>query len=134
MLKDGKTNSWKNFSANNSLVPYFLPLLLIVTFIIYKNLLFADFLDYDDGGNVFQNITITNFSIESIKTIFTTPIYYSYSPITFLFYGLEWQLFGMSSSWFHFTSILLHLINIFLVYRFAILLVNNRSIAIITSG
>lgn len=133
MLKEGKTGYWKKPLAKNSLALYVLPLLLIISFIIYKDLLFADFLHYDDGGNVYQNLAVTNFSFESIKTIFTSSIYYSYSPITFLFYGLEYQMFGMSSSWFHFTSILLHLANIFLVYKVSLLLVKNRNVAFITS-
>ena len=133
MIKDGKTSYWSKLQGNKNIVLYFLPILIIFTFIVYKNLLFADFLDYDDGGNVFQNIAITNLTLNSITTIFTTSIYYSYSPLTFLFYSLEWQLFGMSSSWFHFMSILLHLVNIYLLYRFALLLMNNQSISIISS-
>ena len=93
MLNKGKSAYWKNLPVDNRLVLYFLPLLLIISFIVYKDLLFADFLQYDDIGNVVQNLSITDFSI---KTIFTTSVYYSYNPITFLSYALEYQLFGMS--------------------------------------
>jgi len=75
MLKNGKSGYWKILPVNNRPALYFLPLLIIVSFIVYKDLLFADFLDYDDIGNVVQNLSIKNFSI---KGIFTTSVYYSY--------------------------------------------------------
>ena len=134
MLNKGKSAYWKNLPVDNRLVLYFLPLLLIISFIIYKDLLFADFLQYDDIGNVVQNLSITDFSIRNIKTIFTTSVYYSYNPITFLSYALEYQLFGMSSAGFHFTNILLHLVNLFLVFRLVSLLVKEKGIALITAA
>jgi len=131
MLKNGKSGYWKILPVNNRPALYFLPLLIIFSFIVYKDLLFADFLDYDDIGNVVQNLSIKNFSI---KGIFTTSVYYSYNPVTFLSYALEYRLFGMSSSWFHFTNILLHLLNIFLVFRFVSLLVKEKGIALVTAA
>jgi protein O-mannosyl-transferase len=120
-------------SAYNKPVLCFLLLLLIVTFLVYKNLLFAEFLDYDDLGNVVQNKSITSLSIKNIKTIFTSSVYYSYNPATFLSYAIDYQLFGMNPIWFHFTNILLHLVNILLVFRFTQLLTGIRISALVTA-
>jgi len=134
MLNKGISGYLKKLPAYNRLGLYALLLLLIISFLTYNNLLFAGFLDYDDIGNLVQNLSITDFSITSIKTIFTTSVYYSYNPITFLSYALEYQLFGMSSAGFHFTNILLHLLNIFLVFRFVSLLVKDKGIALVSAA
>jgi protein O-mannosyl-transferase len=111
-------------------VVYAFILLLIVTFFVYLKLLDAGFLDYDDLGNVVQNQSITSFSMKNISTIFTTAIYYSYNPVTFLSYAIENQLFGLNPAGFHFTNILLHLLNILLVFRFIRLLSGSRNVAL----
>ena len=81
MLKDLKTLFLTRNHFNLKPELYILPLILIISFIIYRSLLFADFLAYDDIGNIVQNKSVTGFSI---KDIFTSSVYYSYNPITFL--------------------------------------------------
>ena len=131
MLKDLKTLFLTRNHFNLKPELYILPLILIISFIIYRSLLFADFLAYDDIGNIVRNKSVTGFSI---KDIFTTSVYYSYNPITFLSYALEYRLWGMNAGWFHLTNILLHLVNIILVYRLIFILVKEKSISLISAA
>lgn len=125
-----KPDDHKHLPVLRDPVVYALILLLIVTFLVYLKLLNAGFLDYDDVGNVVQNQSITSFSGSNISSIFTTAIYYSYNPVTFLSYAIENQLFGLIPAGFHFTNILLHLVNILLVFRFIRLLSGSRNVAL----
>jgi tetratricopeptide (TPR) repeat protein len=112
---------------------YILISLLIITFFVYLNLLFAGFLDYDDVGNVVKNENISSLSIKNIIALFTTSVYYSYNPITFLSYALENLLFGLKPEWFHATNIVLHLMNVLLVFQFIFLLTQERKSALIAA-
>jgi regulator of sirC expression with transglutaminase-like and TPR domain len=129
-----KPGIMRNIPADYRLTLAFLVFLLIITFVAYRNLLNAEFLDYDDGGNVLQNEWIKDLSMKNIRAIFTTPVYYSYNPVTFITYAIEYRLFGMDSTWFHLTNILLHLVNILLVFRFVSLLANDKVIALVTAS
>ncbi len=107
---------------------------MLTGFVVYINLLSASFLDYDDGGNVVKNENISNLSIKNIIALFTTSVYYSYNPITFLSYALENQFFGLKPGWFHATNIVLHLINVLLVFQFIFLLTHERKSALIAAA
>ncbi len=108
-------------------------LLIIVTFLSYSNLINADFVDYDDPGNVLQNHYITGLTLQNIKDLFTNAIHYSYNPVTFLSYSLEYSLSGINSSVFHFDNIILHLINIILVFIFVRSISNHISLSMISA-
>ncbi len=113
---------------------FFLFVLLVLTVFIYKNLFFAEFLDYDDIGNVVQNQSIFSLEIRNIITIFKTSVLYSYNPVTFLVYALEYRVFGMNPSGFHLINILLHLANILLVFRFTNLITGVRNTGLISAS
>lgn len=129
-----KTINYNNSANYNKSVLYFLIFLMLTGFAAYMNLLNADFLDYDDVGNVVNNENITSLSMNNIIALFTTAVYYSYNPVTFLSYAVEYQLFGLNPGMFHATNIVLHLINVILVYKFIFLLTNERKSALIAAA
>jgi tetratricopeptide (TPR) repeat protein len=113
---------------------YILFLLLPITFFVYKGLLSAEFLDYDDGVNIVQNQWIKGFSAQNLRAVFTTSFQYSYNPVTFLFYMLEYQMFGINPTGFHLVNIILHLANTLLVFRLVSMLSKKRSIAFVAAA
>ena len=113
---------------------YLLFLLLAMTAFAYRSLLNAEFLDYDDMANVVRNIHIQSLSLQNLKAIFFTPVLYSYNPLVFVSYAIENKIFGMDPVGFHITNILLHLLNIMLVYRFVSMLANSKPTALLAAA
>lgn len=107
-----------------------LSILVLTTFLVYHNLLNADFLYYDDPDNVVQNPAVHELSVQSLHSMFTSSIHYSYNPLTFLSYAIEYRLFGPDPRYFHLDNIILHLLNIVLLYLFMAALTGQRPLSL----
>lgn len=57
----------------------------------------------------------------------------NYQPLVFLSYGLEYYFFGLDAGVFHFTNVMLHLLNVLLVYKLIKLLSVNSTVALVTA-
>ncbi len=80
----------------------------------------------DDPAQITENKNVTNLSFESIKNYFTSYVILSYQPLASLSYGIEYYFFGPNAFIFHFTNLILHLINTFLVYLILYKIFKNR--------
>src|SRR5262249_50732195 len=70
---------------------------------------------------------ITSLSFEHIKNMFTTYCMGNYCPLTIFSYAIDYKLGGgLEPKMFHFTSLLIHLVNTFLVYLLVYLLSNRQ--------
>ncbi len=74
------------------------------------------FTNWDDILYVTSNKLLHSLSPEGLKAIFTTPVVSNYHPVTILSLALNYQLFGLEPAGYHATSLILHLVNIVLVY------------------
>ncbi len=75
------------------------------------------FTNFDDDTYLFYNPYIKNFNFDAVKSIFTSFYNYNYHPLTTLIYFFEYHLFGLNPLPFHVLNVLLHLLNILLVYK-----------------
>lgn len=113
-------------------------LLVIVTFIAYSPILSADFVNWDDDFNVYQNAYVIN--KDGLSKIWFSADQYQYYPITFSSFWIEYHLLGAkktetrtvtdpatgrpdyqmriipNAARFHQTNVMLHAINALLVW------------------
>ncbi len=94
--------------------------LLILTVIVYQPVFKSSFLKaWDDNLQVINNPDITALTWENFKIIFSSFYIGMYQPLTTISYALDYHFFGLNSAIFHGTNLLLHLLNIILVYCLA---------------
>ncbi|MEK7578685.1 MAG: glycosyltransferase family 39 protein, partial [Patescibacteria group bacterium] len=121
-----------------------LSFLVLFTLGAYFKVLRAEFV-YDDFGFIVNNKDIQSFKPFSkfflSPDIFTGSNYAAenaggknWRPVSSLAFAVEYRLFGTNSSGFHLISILLHLINIILVYLLIIKITSRKDIAIATAS
>ena len=104
-----------------------LPVVLILTFLVYSPAFFAQFVNWDDGDYSYNNILIRN--ITDIKGILTTPVQGNYHPLTIFSLAINWAISGNNAWSYHLFNVVLHLINCVLVFRLANML-SNRNVFI----
>jgi tetratricopeptide (TPR) repeat protein len=75
------------------------------------------FLNIDDDLFFTNNPHLRSLSLDNIRTIFTTFYGGNYHPVTTLIEAFEFSLFGLKASAFHAVSLMVHLLNGWLVYR-----------------
>ncbi|MCB9246920.1 MAG: tetratricopeptide repeat protein [Flavobacteriales bacterium] len=98
----------------------FWPLILIlaVTAIVFGRVSGYDFLsNWDDESYILRNTDIQEVSAENIKKIFSSFYVSNYQPVTMLVLMLEFSLFKLDPGSYHVVNLLLHLLNVFLVFR-----------------
>ena len=95
---------------------------LLLTFIVFWPSLQNGFTNWDDTYYVTQNTLIKSLSFEHLKGIFTTSERSLYHPFTMLSFALNYQISELNPFTYHFTNLLFHLINTFLVFYFVYLI------------
>lgn len=106
---------------------------LALTSIVYIPVFTNGFTNWDDNIFVTSNDLIRSFSWSNIQSWFTRPFVGQYQPLVLLSFALNYSIDGHNPLIFHFTNLLLHLINTFLVFRLIDLLFKNTFIALFTS-
>jgi len=125
-----KNNYLIKLSGNNY---FWLTLILIITFLVYLPAFENGFTNWDDDKYVTENPLITEFSANNIRLIFSDFYLGNYHPLTLISLAADYQIDNLNPFYFHLTNILLHFINIVLVFYLVLLLIKNLKIAIITS-
>jgi len=101
-------------------IPLFICLtLILVNAAIYSQVRNFDFVNYDDGAHVYENLPIQRgLSPDSVKWAFSfsTILVGNYIPITALTYLLDFQLHGLDPAAYHLTNLLLHAANSLLLF------------------
>lgn len=112
-----------------------LPLILIISFIIYIPALNAGFVNWDDPDYVGEN----NFLIRDLSNLpelfnVNNTVQGNYHPLTMTSLAINFAI-SKDAAWsYHLFNLIFHLINCILVYRLALLLSKNNSlIAFVTS-
>ncbi len=117
-----------NFLQNNFLKQNkSLLFILVVTLFIFWPVTQGDILPLiDDYPQILQNPNVTNFSFQSIKNHFTSFVLHSYQPLASFSYSIEYFLVGKKPFLYHFNNLMLHLINIVLVYVILLKILKNK--------
>ncbi|MDP3919340.1 MAG: tetratricopeptide repeat protein [Candidatus Omnitrophota bacterium] len=94
-----------------------LGLLLVVTAVVFGRTLTHDFINYDDIAYVTGNERVQEgLTLKNIEWAFTTKSISNWHPLTWLSHMLDCNLFGLNAGGHHFSSLLLHLANVLLVF------------------
>ena len=91
--------------------------LVIATLALYYPVGGHPFLNYDDDVYVLYNPQVhAGLSWESIKWSFTSFYACNWHPLTWLSHAIDWQVFGQNAGGHHVTSLLLHAVNVLLLF------------------
>ena len=111
---------------------WWLAIALIFTFFIYTTVFKAGFVNWDDDDYVVENFTIR--SLHNFHDIITTPVQGNYHPLTMLSLAANYAISGGKAGSYHFVNLLLHLLNMLLVFLFVYRLTGSKPwIAFITA-
>jgi hypothetical protein len=105
------------------ILPHAVPaaILVAVTVAVYIRILGHDFqLFWDDEKYVIANAAVKGFSLEHLRSAFTTNYMGNYAPLHIISYMLDYSLWGMKASGFFLTNIVLHVLNGMLFYALLI--------------
>jgi protein O-mannosyl-transferase len=107
--------------------------IVILTFTVYSDTFKNNFISWDDPTLVVTNNDIQSISIENIRKMFTNSYVYMYVPLTVLSFALEYKFFGLNPLHYHIDNLMLHLLNVILVFFFIRLLTKKLDISIIVA-
>lgn len=106
-----------------------IPLILLITLLVYLPALKAGFV-WDDVNYIQKNPQIHSINPEQI---FSGYVMGNYHPFTMLTLAIEYQLFGLNAAGYHIVNLLLHLLNVMLVFYAIFLLSNKTKVALIAA-
>ena len=108
--------------------------ILMITLVIYLPSLKNGFVNLDDPDYVTENTRIRKLDQQHLKTIFTTFQNANYHPLTTLTNAVEFSIGGdQSAKLFHVNNLLLHLMNVLLVFWFTRTLLRNQYVAAVVA-
>ncbi len=107
--------------------------IVIFILIIYLPSLKNGFLNWDDNWYITDNPYISDFSFSGIINMFTHLYHIQYSPLVMAILSLLKYAFGLNPIAFHLTSLIFHIINIWLIFRFIDLLTGKTGLALFIS-
>ena len=122
-----------NFLNNKKYIPYLILFILLLTIVVYSNSIRNEFTNWDDDAYVQENADIKEISAHNIKNIFTSYYQSMYLPATIISFAAEYKLFKYNPIAYHLDNLILHLINIVLVFIFILKLTKKQEIAFIVS-
>ena len=113
-----------------------LAVVFITTIAVYFKAIHFDFLfTWDDNLYVTKNNDIRALDWTHIKLFFISFYQGNYHPLTMLFYALDFKAGAGKASFFHFNNIILHLLNIYLVFVLIRKITpENKVVALITAA
>ena len=92
-------------------------LLIVATVAVYYPVKDHPFANYDDDAYVTSNPHVqAGVTWETVKWSFTTYEFANWHPLTWLSHALDCQLFGMDPGPHHESNLLLHLLNVLLLF------------------
>jgi len=105
-----------------------LAFILIATLIsLYPNLN-NEFVNWDDIIYVMNNDLIRSFSFDNFWKIFSSFYMGNYHPLPLLSFAFDYSIFEMDPFGYHLHNLILHLVNVGLVYFFAWHILNKQTI------
>jgi tetratricopeptide (TPR) repeat protein len=106
--------------------------ILLLTFVAYIPALTADFVNWDDDDYVKNNVLIKSFSY--LPQLLTTPVQGNNHPLTMFTLAVNYAISGLDAWSYHLFSVIVHVIDCYLVFRLAFLLSNKNTIVAFTTA
>lgn len=108
-------------NSTNGFAAYLLPAIALLTLAVFAQVLWHDFIDFDDPAFVTLNAAIKDgVTVEGIRWAFTSGYMANWMPLSWMTHMLDVQLFGMNPAGHHGVNVLLHTASsclLFLVLR-----------------
>ncbi|MBB5061025.1 tetratricopeptide (TPR) repeat protein [Granulicella aggregans] len=83
--------------------------LLVATFAVYAQVRNFDFVNYDDGDFITNNLNVRQgITAQGLKWALTTGYEGNWVPLTWVSHMVDCQFFGLDSGWHHLNNVLLH--------------------------
>ena len=117
-----------NASSSARMRYFWLGLILLITFISFYPVLKNTFTNWDDNAYVFENTHLSRPISEGIAYFFG-PHYFigNYIPVTMMVYLLQFHAWGLNPEFYHLVNLLIHLLNVALVFWFIYLLSGKKT-------
>jgi hypothetical protein len=91
--------------------------LVVLVIFAFGNVVYCDFVNWDDGPYVKQNLSVLGgLGIEGIAWAFTSTVSNHWHPLTWMSLQLDAEFYGERAEGYHLTNLLLHLANVLLVF------------------
>jgi protein O-mannosyl-transferase len=92
-------------------------LLAVVTLAVYNPVNRHPFVNYDDDGYVTENPHVRQgLTLDTIRWALTSTAQANWHPLTWMSHALDVSLFRLNPAGHHFTSVLLHVVNVILLF------------------
>ncbi|MCH8903101.1 MAG: tetratricopeptide repeat protein [Bacteroidetes bacterium] len=104
-------------------------LLLAITLLAFFPSIQNGFTNWDDTTLLVNNPIVKDLSADGIRNIFNSHLTFHYKPLVFLSWSIEYHLFGMNPMVYHIDNLILHMLNVLLVFLMFLILTKNKSIA-----
>jgi len=92
-------------------------LLLAYTLVVYNRANHCLFINYDDNHYTYENLHVrAGITWATLRWAFTTFYFANWHPLTWVSHALDCQLFGLNPAGHHLTSVLLHALNVVLLF------------------
>ncbi len=119
----------KKLKGTSKGTPYvWLGLVILATFISMFPTLKNEFVNWDDIIYVMNNDLIKSFSTDNLWKIFSSFYMGNYHPLPILSFSFDYALFEMDPFGYHLHNLILHLVNVILVYYFVWLVLGKQMI------
>lgn len=105
----------------------------VVVAIGYLQIFNAPFSLWDDADYITRNEDIAGFSADNIVKWFTRFYLGNYHPLTLASYAIDYSIGELSSTTFHSTNILIHLINVILVWLLSIRITGSKTVGFLSA-
>jgi tetratricopeptide (TPR) repeat protein len=105
-------------------------IVVLVTAFLYAPAMNHQFTNWDDDRQITANPDIRDLSPQGIDKIFSNVYLGLYQPLTTLGFAVEYRLFGLNPHAYHTVNILLHLVNVLLVFVLVRSVARNAEIAL----
>jgi tetratricopeptide (TPR) repeat protein len=110
-------------------------LLALCTFALFSRARHFDFIEYDDHVYVYRNVHVmAGLTLENLRWVLTAVVVGNWHPLTILTELTLISLFGPSPAVFHLTNVLLHTLNVLLVFAFIRAATGRSWAAFFTAG
>jgi protein O-mannosyl-transferase len=108
--------------------------IIILTLIVYSGTFKNGFTTlWDDDKQIIHNDDIKDLTTANIRKMFTNYYVGMYQPLSTLSYAVEYKFFALNPVAYHTDNLLIHIINILLVFSFIYTLSSKLNISVITA-
>jgi protein O-mannosyl-transferase len=132
LISDGQSETLIDKSKNKFIL-FYLSLIIVLTFIAYSSSLRNEIISWDDDVQIVNNNDIKELTFNNISKIFTNRYFGLYQPLNILSYALEYNFFKLNPLPYHTDNLIIHLLNVILVFFFIYSLTNKLNISVIVA-